>query len=49
MTMGKTPDEILSYPYIEGVNAFINFLRCKGYDDALTYEVVHLQIITLVG
>ena len=25
MTMGKTPDGRLSHPYIEGVNAFINF------------------------
>ena len=27
MTMGKTPNEKLSHPYIEGVNAFINFAR----------------------
>ena len=27
MTMGKTPDGRLSHPYIEGVNAFINFAR----------------------
>ena len=27
MTMGKTPDGKLSHPYIEGVNAFINFAR----------------------
>ena len=27
MTMGKTPDGRLSYPYIEGVNAFINSAR----------------------
>ena len=27
MTMGKTPDGRLSHPYIEGVNAFINFSR----------------------
>ena len=25
MTMGKTPNGRLSHPYIEGVNAFINF------------------------
>ena len=24
MTMGKTPDDRLSHPYIEGVNVFIN-------------------------
>ena len=27
MTMGKTLDGRLSHPYIEGVNAFINFAR----------------------
>ena len=27
MIMGKTPDGRLSHPYIEGVNAFINFAR----------------------
>ena len=27
MTMGKTPDGRLSHPYIEGVNAFINFAK----------------------
>ena len=27
MTMDKTPDGRLSHPYIEGVNAFINFAR----------------------
>ena len=27
MTIGKTPDGRLSHPYIEGVNAFINFAR----------------------
>ena len=27
MTMGKTPDGRLSYSYIKGVNAFINFAR----------------------
>ena len=27
MTMGKTPDNRLSHPYIEGVYAFINFAR----------------------
>ena len=27
MTMGKIPDGRLSHPYIEGVNAFINFAR----------------------
>ena len=27
MIMGKTPDGRLSRPYIEGVNAFINFAR----------------------
>ena len=27
MTMSKTPDGRLSHPYIEGVNAFINFAK----------------------
>ena len=27
MTMGKIPDDKLSHPYIEGVNAFINSVR----------------------
>ena len=27
MTIGKTPDGRLSHPYIERVNAFINFAR----------------------
>ena len=27
MTMSKTPNGRLSHPYIEGVNAFINFSR----------------------
>ena len=27
MTMDKTPDGRLSHPYIEGVNAFINFAK----------------------
>ena len=27
MTMSKTPNGRLSHPYIEGVNAFINFSK----------------------
>ena len=27
----------------------LNFLRSKGYDDTLTYGVIHLQIKTLIG
>ena len=27
----------------------LNFLRSKGYDDALTYRVIHLQVKTLIG
>ena len=27
MTMSKTPNSRLSRPYIEGINAFINFAR----------------------
>ncbi|XP_075659141.1 uncharacterized protein LOC142629026 [Castanea sativa] len=34
MIIGKTPDDRLSHPYIEGVNAFLNFARavvdCSG-------------------
>ena len=29
--MDKTPDGRLSHPYIEGVNAFINFARVVVY------------------
>ena len=41
MTMGKTPNGRLSHPYIEGVNAFINFARVDVY--FWIHEILYLN------
>ena len=42
MTMGKTPDGRLSRPYIEGVNAFINFAKAVvDLSGNIPYPCIH--------